>query len=118
MSDLPPDPLFQLIGLKTSVLIASVVGGLVSAMISGGSILERTTKAVVGCLTSIYATPIAIEILVPWFPAIQRGQLEHAAAFICGLLGMSIAQGVYRWSDRIRNNPFDMLGGGKPPPTK
>ncbi|WP_230531116.1 hypothetical protein [Microvirga roseola] len=111
----PPDPLQALIGVKASVVAASFFGGLVSATISGGSILQRAATAVVGCITSIYLTPLAIEVVGPWFTAVQGSQLEHASAFMCGLLGMSIATGLYHLGRQFRKRPLDLLERGPKP---
>jgi hypothetical protein len=109
----PPDPILAIFGVKASVVLASFLGGVVSAMISGGSVLQRAANAVAGCLTSIYLTPIALELVAPWFTA--RGpQLEHASAFMTGLLGMSIASGLYTIGRHFRRRPMDVIGRIKP----
>lgn len=110
----PPDPFQAIVGVKASVVLASFFGGVVSAMISGGSILQRTVTAVVGCLTSIYLTPIALEVVGPWFTAVRGPQLEHASAFMTGLLGMSIASGLYTIGRHFKKRPLDFLDRGGP----
>jgi len=105
----PPDPVATIVGVKASVVLAAFCGSVVSAMISGGSFLQRTVTAVVGCLTSIYLTPIALEIIGPWFTSVRGPQLEHASAFMTGLLGMSIASGLYTIGRQFKKKPLEVL---------
>jgi len=83
------DPFQAWIGVKASVIFAGLVGGIVSAVTGTGPWWQRSLSIVVGCLTSMYLTPLAMDLLDNWF-SVTDIQLEHAAAFLCGALGMSI----------------------------
>ncbi|WP_404291586.1 hypothetical protein ACD578_05490 [Microvirga sp. RSM25] len=108
------DPFQAIVGVKASVVVASFFGGVVSAMLQGGSILQRTVTAVVGCVTSVYLTPFAIAYVSPYLTTVSTPQLEHASAFMCGLLGMSISQGLYNIGRTFRRRPMDVIGRIKP----
>jgi len=108
------DPFQAIVGVKASVVVASFFGGVVSAMLAGGSIFQRTVTAVVGCVTSIYLTPFAIAYVAPYFATVASPQLEHASAFLCGLLGMSISQGLYNLGRAFRRRPLDVIGQVRP----
>lgn len=108
---LSPDPVQQWIGVKASILVAGLLGGVVSGIAGTGSFLQRMASAFVGCITSVYLTPMAVEMMGGWFSTVGS-QLEHAAAFLCGLLGMTIVQGLTVWMKRRAEKPEGLLPGG------
>ncbi|MBD2746704.1 hypothetical protein IC232_08330 [Microvirga sp. BT688] len=72
------DPLQAIVGVKASVVVASLFGGVVSAMLSSSSILQRTDTTVDGCITSIYLTPFAIAYVAPHFATVStRSSSTH-----------------------------------------
>jgi hypothetical protein len=52
--------------------------------------------------------------VAPYFATVSTPQLEHASAFMCGLLGMSISQGLYNIGRYFRRRPLDVIGRAKP----
>lgn len=105
------DPLQAAIGVKTSVLVAGLIGGAVSSVFSPGPWWQRVIQAFVGAAVSIYVTPFAVELL-DIVTNVQGDELEHGAAFVCGLCGMAIVGGIINYARRVSKKPetlFDHL---------
>lgn len=97
------DPL-QWLGIKLPDLIAGFAGGLVNAFVfRRADPWSVIGSLVVGACTANYLGEPAAHIL---------GLSAGAAAFIVGLAGMAIVQGIV---EAAKNYKFQFGGGSKPP---
>ena len=85
--------------LKTTLLVSALTGGVVAALIGGGSWTVRIVRGVVGAAASFYLTPIAAPILEHVLrmvigPAIQMGSegVHGATGFLLGVTGMIVVE--------------------------
>jgi hypothetical protein len=83
------DPLQALLGIKASVVIAALVGAVLGALGGQGPWWQRSLRVSVGFATSLYLTPVALDIVGPML-GVGTPRLEHAVAFVCGYIGMGI----------------------------
>lgn len=107
------DPLQAALGVKTSVLVAGLIGGAVSSVFSPGPWWQRVIQALVGAAVSIYATPFAVEI-IDFVTKVEGDELEHGAAFVCGLCGMAIVGGIINYARRVSKKPEQFINRLKP----
>lgn len=103
------DPVQTVLGIKTSVLVAGLIGGAVSSVFSPGPWWQRVIQALVGAAVSIYATPFAVEAL-DVVTNVEGPELEHGAAFVCGLCGMAIVGGIINYARRVSKRPEHFIG--------
>jgi hypothetical protein len=61
---------------------------------------KAMTAVLGGAACAAYMTPLAVEYL-----NIQSRHLENGMAFVLGVGGMNILGGIFRWSERWRDNP-------------
>lgn len=106
---MPDDPfLLREIGIKIPDLIAGLSGGIVNAFVFKRSDpWSIIGSVVVGALTANYLSPIV---------ATYVGTGNGAAAFIVGLAGMAICQGIVEGAKNWRIvSPGSKPGGNQPP---
>lgn len=108
------DPLQGIIGIKLTHLLAGVAGGIVRALLAGGSWLAAISSVVVGSLTAGYLTAPIYAGAKTWLPVIGHDvSSEHAISFLVGLTAMLICEGVLRAAHGWSKNP-KMPNSGKP----
>lgn len=106
------DPVQAILGVKTSVLIAGLVGGAVSSVFSPGPWWQHIVQAGVGAAVSVYGTPFAVEVL-SLVTKVTGQELEHGAAFICGLCGMAIVGGIINYARAVSKRPESIFNALK-----
>ena len=100
------DPLQSLIGIKLTHLLAGVAGGIVRALLAGGSWFAAISSVVVGSLTAGYLTAPVYAGAKTWFPIVGHDvSSEHAISFLVGLTAMLICEGVLRFIRAWSRNP-------------
>lgn len=108
------DPLQGLIGIKLTHLLAGVAGGIVRALLAGGSWVAAISSVIVGSLTAGYLTAPVYAGAKAWFPVVAHDiSTEHAISFLVGLTAMLICEGVLRAARGWSKNP-KLPPGGKP----
>lgn len=108
------DPLQGIIGIKFTHLLAGVAGGIVRALLAGGSWLAAISSVVVGSLTAGYLTAPIYAGAKTWLPVIGHDvSSEHAISFLVGLTAMLICEGVLRAARGWSKNP-KVPSSGKP----
>lgn len=91
----------SVLGVKVTALIAGFVGGIVSlAMIRDLTPKIAVTTVIGGTACAAYLTPLIVEYL-----NLGGSNLENALAFLTGVCGMNGVAGVFKISQRFRNNP-------------
>jgi hypothetical protein len=106
------DHVSLLLGVKTSVLVATFAGAMAAAIVlkvrSPWQLLGLVT---VGLLTSIYLGPLIVDQVERMgFSNVDRSDLSNAAGFLAGLASMAILNGIVNTIHRIgRGN----RGGGQ-----
>lgn len=83
------EPIQTFVGVKLSMLFAGAAGAVVAALTGGGPWWQRWIRVVVGFLSSIYLTPVVV-VYAADLTRVQGEALEHAAAFLCGYIGMGL----------------------------
>lgn len=98
-----PD-LYDALGIKADATIAGLIGGVISL-----SFLRDLTpfKAFLAILTGSACAAYLTPLVVVYFRLGESG--EHAAAFLTGLLGMNILAGLFKLSERFRNEPIKTI---------
>lgn len=90
---------FEMLGINLRDLVAGFAGGVVSALTFGRNVnaFSVVGSMIVGALTANYLSADASRIL---------GTSKEATAFIVGLCGMAICQGIVdavtRWRQRLK----------------
>lgn len=105
------DPLFNLLGIKITHLIAGLAGGTVRAMLFGGSWLAFVTSVTVGSLTAAYLTSPIYRAVTATFPVPAEHSTELATAYLVGVVAMFICEGAIRMARQWSRNPT--LPGGR-----
>lgn len=100
------DPLQGIVGIKLTHLLAGVAGGIVRALLAGGSWVAAISSVVVGSLTAGYLTAPVYAGAKAWFPVVGHDvSSEHAISFLVGLTAMLICEGVLRAARGWSKNP-------------
>ena len=100
------DPLQALLGIKTTHLVAGVAGGIVRAVLAGGSWMASVSSVVIGSLTAGYLTTPVYAAAKAWFQLLAGdASSEHAIGFLVGLTAMLICEGVLRFIRGWSRNP-------------
>ena len=100
------DPVQALLGIKLTHLLAGVAGGIVRALLAGGSWMASVSSVVIGSLTAGYLTTPVYAAAKAYFPALTGdASSEHAIGFLVGLTAMLICEGVIRAADGWSRNP-------------
>lgn len=90
----------ETLGLKAGVVIAGLVGGVVSlSLVRDLTPLKAFGTVLGGTACAAYLTPIALEYTG------FSGATEHALAFFLGVCGMNGVAGVFKLSQRFREKP-------------
>ena len=100
------DPLFTLLGIKTTHIGGGLAGGTVSHIIVGGSWKQWTVSATAGVLGSGYLTPAAYFLVVHYVPSVADPGIEGSIGFLIGLTAMLICQGFMLSAQRWSKNPW------------
>lgn len=92
------------LGLKAGVVVAGMVGSVVSlSMIRNLSPLGALGTVVGGTACAAYITPLVVEY------SGLTGSSEHALAFFLGVCGMNGVAGIFKISERFRDAPAKTL---------
>jgi Na+/proline symporter len=79
------EPLSAAIGVKLSTMVAGFAGGVVSlAFLQGLTRRQALLAVLVGCLTAVYLTPVAV------YKFGVGPELENGTAFVLGLCAMNL----------------------------
>lgn len=79
------EPVTTAIGIKLSTIVAGFAGGIVSlAFLQGLSRKQAVLAVLVGCLTAVYLTPVAV------YEMNLGPQFENGTAFLLGLSAMNL----------------------------
>lgn len=87
------------LGVTYRVLLSSLVGGSVSAVLGSGRLWEKALRGIVGATTALIGHHVTAQILVslldipfgpPNLPSVP--DMEPVAAFVVGLVGMMLCQ--------------------------
>lgn len=95
------DPIQAWFGVKLSVLIASILGGAVAAVLIGGSLIRQVINTFLGAVAAIYLGPLAIKAALSFGIGIDD-DVTHALIFLSGLMGMIICEALLRMAQRVR----------------
>ena len=80
------------LGIKLTSLVAGFAGGIVSlAFLQGLTRKQSVLAVVVGCLTAVYLTPVAV-----WWLNLSP-QMENGTSFLLGLSAMNIIPIIKLW---------------------
>ncbi len=89
------------IGVKGSTLIAGLLGGILALSMMPKLTFRKAVTAVVGGVAcAAYVTPLVAE----WMDLASRN-VENGLAFGLGIAGMNMLGGVFKLSERWRDNP-------------
>lgn len=100
----------DLFGLKASVIIAAFLGGVSAAFLMRDLTPLRAVAAVfVGCFTGAYLAPLGTYYLVSQSMVEAGGPAMNAAAYIVGVSGMAVCNGIIEAASRIISKK---TGGG------
>ncbi|EFO33595.1 peptidase M48, Ste24p [Roseibium sp. TrichSKD4] len=106
----------QHLGAKVSVMIAGLIGSIVSLTFMRDLTAGRAFLYIVtGTACAIYGTPIVVK----WMGITEP--IENGAAFLTGLVGMNVLAGLFKISERFRHEPIKTLHsikGVQQPPAK
>lgn len=103
-----PDWLHALVGVKSTHVVAGIIGGLVRGLVARGfSWPQRLGSAIVGAAVAGYGTPLAAPLARKWLDlwAYPAGDIEGSLGFALGLVGMTVCDAVIRWARRWRDEP-------------
>lgn len=107
------DPLFSLLGIKTTHVVAAFLGGIVRVLILPYSGFLRSVAAVLaGLIIGGYGTPIALPMAarLGWIdPSVSAEGMVGAAL---GMIGMSVCEGIITMGRKWRQNPTLPPSGG------
>lgn len=90
----------ELPGIKLGYLIAGFAGGVVSLRyVQGLTWWQGALSVISGAFVANYLTPVLQEVL-------KLGpSTEYGAAFICGLCALNLTAGIFKLSQRFKDNP-------------
>ncbi|MCH2165925.1 MAG: hypothetical protein MK098_14960 [Marinovum sp.] len=97
-------PVETYLGIKLSAVLAGLIGGIVSlSFIRNLTPLKAVFATLTGAASAAYITPLIVN-------GFELGhELEHAVAFLTGLLGMNILAGIFKLSERFQQKPLETL---------
>lgn len=96
-------PFLLSIGINPTHLFAGLAGSLVRAFVQGKrNVWEILTGSMVGSFCAMYLTP-----LIGRWLSLDMSDLStnNGVAFVIGILGLSLAEGLFRWAQRWAANP-------------
>lgn len=109
------DPLQQIIGIKLAHLVGGFFGGVVGALVDGGTWLTQSTIIVVGTLTAAKLTPLALKVIEIYLGPTYTGQeIDGGITFLVGLTGMLICKGFLKMAGIWARRPRLPLPGPQP----
>lgn len=102
------EDVFAKIGLKFAHLITGLIGGGI-ALVFGKArpTLRDKIKAVVIVLLGAVATGYLTPLLLLWKPSLET--VEHGIAFVVGIFGMGIIEGLINLVRKFQDNPMDII---------
>jgi hypothetical protein len=101
------DGIEALAGVKLSVLLAGLMGGIVAGIIDKGPLWERSISVIVGFICSLYLTPFAVTVL-SGVVSVDPDNLQNGAAFFVGMTGLVITRAALDYvRDIFKNLPFN-----------
>ncbi len=90
----------SLLGLKIGTVVAGLIGGVASlAFITNLTPKAGFTAVIGGAFCAGYVTPALAEYLS------VAGPMENALAFFLGVCGMNLVGGIFKLSDRFKQQP-------------
>ena len=89
------------LGINLYYLLAGFAGGVVNALRQGHGLLRGLPGTIAGSLTAAYLTPLAVLYL----PGTVGPNIERATAFVLGLTGLAVIEGIIVKVDTWRKNP-------------
>jgi hypothetical protein len=92
------EDLLAALGLKLSVLVAGLGGGVLRSLSRRRySLRERLASPICGALCAAYLTPgVTTVLLTLHFPMVNQSEVtQNAVAFLVGICGMNIADWVF-----------------------
>ncbi len=97
-------PVETYFGIKLSGALAGLIGGIVSlSFIRNLTPLRAILATLTGAASAAYITPLIVRGFELEY------ELEHAVAFLTGLMGMNILAGFFRISERFQQKPLETL---------
>jgi hypothetical protein len=95
---------WDVLGVKAGAVVAGFVGGVVSlSLIRNLTPLSAVGTVLGGTACAAYLTPIVLEYTG------LNGSMEHALAFLLGIVGMNGVAGVFKISERFKSQPIDTI---------
>ena len=95
-------------GIKAAHLVTGIIGGAVGLLFGKprkGIIakLRAIITVIVGAVVTGYVTPL----IFIWKPELET--VEHAIAFVVGLFGMGVIEGVFNIISKFKTNPIESI---------
>lgn len=93
------------LGIKLPVVIAGFVGSLAALpYLNAKTPLQKLSCLVGGTASAAYLTPLALV-----FFSTPTQALHGGLAFVMGIVGMNIIGGIFKVSDKFKNEPLVIL---------
>lgn len=93
-----------LLGIKITHLGAGFAGGTVRYILLGGPWLQGVTSVIAGSLTAAYLTTPCYFAIVRYLPNLNDPTTEQPVAFIVGLTGLLICEGIMNYVKKRRDS--------------
>lgn len=99
------DPLFVLLGLKSSHAVGGIAGGTVRHILLGGGWLKGVASVLAGLLCAVNLTPPSYFMAVYYFPQWADPSIELGICFLVGLTGLLLCDGFILLASRWSKDP-------------
>jgi hypothetical protein len=99
------DYIAQFFGVKTTVILGGFAGGGVRALLINGDLKTSITAIIAGGLSAMYLTSSIYALVLKYTALPVDVTTENGVAFLTGLSGLFICEGVLIWAKKWSTAP-------------